>query len=155
LGELEIGKGVWEERGKNEEDAGVANGIAASGVQIQAHGRGAHQPLPPVEDQRPSFRGPGHPRSRRLQMGALGFAWYSFSPFFIFLFFLFWILYLFMCIFKFSSILVVLSLIGLLFFYESKMDHSPLPNTHIWQFLNAEDSFFFFFFLFFSFLTFF
>lgn len=73
-------------RGENEEDAGVANGIAASGVQIQAHGRGAHQPLPPVEDQRPSFRRPGHPRSGRLQMGALGFAWYSFSPFFIFSF---------------------------------------------------------------------
>lgn len=62
-----------------EEDDGVANGIAASGVPIQANGRGAHQSLPPVEDQRPSFRGPGHPRSGRLQMGALGFASYSLS----------------------------------------------------------------------------
>lgn len=60
---------------KKEEDDGAANGIAASGVPIQADGRGAHQSLPPVEDQRPSFRGPGHPRSRCLQMGALGFAW--------------------------------------------------------------------------------
>jgi hypothetical protein len=67
---------------KKEEDDGVANGIAASGVPIQADGRGAHQSLPPVEDQRPSFRGPGHPRSGRLQMGALGFASYSLSLFF-------------------------------------------------------------------------
>lgn len=77
-----IGRTGHRKKRKKEEDAGVGNGIAASGVQIQADGRGAHQPLPSVDDQRPSFGGPGHPRSGRLQMGALGFAWYSLSFFF-------------------------------------------------------------------------
>lgn len=34
-------------------DGGAVDGIAAVGVPVQAHGRGAHQPLPAAEDQRP------------------------------------------------------------------------------------------------------
>ena len=66
------------EEEEEEEDGccSVNNGISASGVQIQTHRRRAYQPLPQVENQRPRFRGPGHSRNRRLQMGALGFTWY-------------------------------------------------------------------------------
>jgi len=49
LGELEIGKGVWEERGKNEEDAGVANGIAAY-LRLKINGRHSEvQVIPEVD----------------------------------------------------------------------------------------------------------
>lgn len=55
-------------------DGGFVHGISAVGIPIPADGRRADQPLPEAEDQRPSFRGSSHPRNRRLQMGALGFA---------------------------------------------------------------------------------
>ena len=47
-------------------DGGVVHGVAAARIPVPADGRRAHQPLPPPQDQRPSFRGPSHPRNRRL-----------------------------------------------------------------------------------------
>ena len=74
--EREKKKNKKEEEEEEDGCCSVNNGISASGVQIQTHRRRAYQPLPQVENQRPRFRGPGHSRNRRLQMGALGFTWY-------------------------------------------------------------------------------